>query len=98
MQLVMGRTKAQQYASRKEIARIFGYKNPSDLLKRFRVFADDNPNYFKPYTPYVKNTGMDTLYCIICFAFFFEYMDLVEAGTRSITFKNELERLKEVYG
>lgn len=97
MQLISTKVKTQHYASRKDVARIFGYKNPSDLLKRFRSFADDNPKHFSPYRAYIKNEGMDTLYCIICFAHFFENKDLLEAGNRSIEFKNELPRLKEVY-
>ena len=40
---------------------------------------------------------MDTLYNVICFAFYFENKDLLEAGTRSIKFADELPRLKEVY-
>ena len=87
----------KKYASRKTIAEIFDYKNPSKLLKTFRELADEQPHIFRPYKPYVKNKGMDTLYNVICFAFYFENKDLLEAGTRSIKFTDELPRLKEVY-
>ena len=87
----------KKYATRKTIAEIFDYKNPSSLLKTFREIADEQPHVFKPYKPYVKNKGMDTLYNVICFAFYFENKDLLEAGTRSIKFADELPRLKEVY-
>lgn len=97
MQLVTGVTKRQLYAKRSDIAVVFGYKNPNDLLKRFREYADDNPSVFVPYKPYIKNSGMDTLYNITCFGYFFENKDLLEAGTRSISFKKELPKLKEVY-
>src|SRR5699024_5274178 len=87
----------KKYATRKTIAEIFDYKNPSKLLKTFRELADEQPHIFWPFKPYVKNKGMDTLYNVICFAFYFENKDLLEAGTRSIKFSEELPRLKEVY-
>lgn len=40
---------------------------------------------------------MDTLYDILCFAYYFENKDLLESGTRSITFKQDLPRLREAY-
>lgn len=89
--------KTQQFAMTKDIARIFGYKDPAKLLKGFREYSDSNPKAFKPYKPYIKNQGMDTLYDIICFAYYFENKDLLDAGTRSISFKEELPRLREVY-
>lgn len=89
---------SQQYASRKNIAKIFDYKDPTKLLRGFRDLVDNNPSMFHPYKPYIKNNGLDTLYSIICFAYFFEFKDLLEAGTRSISFKKELPRLKEIYG
>lgn len=97
MELLQTKVKTQQFARRKDIACIFAYKNPSNLLKQFRQFADDNPKAFYPYKPYIKNVGMDSLYDILCFAYYFENKDLLEAGTRSISFKEELPRLKEVY-
>lgn len=97
MEVLTVKSKTQQYASRKEIARIFCYKDPTKLLRDFREYADDHTQSFYPYRPYIKNHGMDTLYDIICFAYYFENRDLLESGTRSITFKQELPRLKEVY-
>ena len=97
MELVIGKTKNQHYASRKDIARIFCYKDPTRLLKGFRNYADGHPKIFEPYKPYVKNDGMDSVYDILCFAYYFENKDLLEAGTRSISFKEELARLREVY-
>lgn len=88
----------QKYAFHKGIAEIFGYKSPGRMLKDFRDFVDGNPNYFKPIKrPYVKNKGLHTMYSIYAFAFYFENKDLVDAGSRSISFKKELENLKEVY-
>lgn len=95
MILMETKKKAQVWASRKNIAEIFGYKNPSDLLKNFREL---DPEIFHPYKPFVKNTGMDTMYSIICFAYYYENRDLIEAGSRSISFEKELPRLKEIYG
>lgn len=95
MILMETKKKSQVWASRKNIAEIFGYKNPSDLLKRFREL---DPDMFYPYKPFVKDTGMDTMYNIICFAYYYENRDLIEAGSRSISFEKELPRLKEIYG
>lgn len=97
MEILQAKKKTQQFAFTKDIARIFGYKDPVKLLKGFRDYVDDHPAAFNPYKPYVKNQGMDTLYDIVCFAFYFENRDLLDSGTRSITFKQELPRLKEVY-
>lgn len=95
--MLLTETMSQKYASRKNIADIFGYKDPTKLLRDFRNFADDNPSYFRPYKPYIKNQGLDTLYNIICFAFYFENKDLVDSGSRSISFKKEKKNLEEVY-
>lgn len=97
MEMVSIKTKTQQWAMAKDIGRILGYKQPSLLLKRFREFADKNPNYFAPHKPYLKIQGMDTVYDILCFAFYFENRDLLDAGTRSLNFKKDLPRLREVY-
>lgn len=97
MEILQAKKKTQQFAFTKDIASIFGYKDPVKLLKGFREYADSHPSAFNPYKPYVKNRGMDTLYDIVCFAFYFENRDLLDSGTRSITFKQELPRLKEVY-
>jgi len=97
MTIIQAVKKSQQLATRKDIAMIFGYKDPTRLLKDFRDYADHHPNAFLPYKPYIKNKGMDSLYDIICFAYYFENRDLLEASTRSISFKEELPRLKEVY-
>lgn len=87
----------KKYASRKTIGEIFDYKDPSKLLRGFRQLADERPSVFKPCVPYIENKGLDRLYNIICFAFYLENKDLLESGTRSIKFSDELPRLKEVY-
>lgn len=97
MQLIQAVTKTQQYATRKDIARIFGYKDPTRFLKNFREYANKHPKAFYPHKPFIDNEGMYTLYDIMAFAFYFENKDLLEAGTRSISFKEELPRLRQVY-
>lgn len=97
MEFIQAKVKTQQFASRKEVARIFCYKDPSRLLKDFREYADSHPKAFYPHKPYIKNAGMDTLYDIMSFGFYFENKDLLEADTRSISFKDDLPRLREVY-
>lgn len=97
MDLLQAKTKTQQYATPKSIGYIFCRKNPSTLLKNFREYAEKNPKTFYPHKPFIKNNGMDTLYDILCFAYYFENKDLLESGTRSITFKQDLPRLREAY-
>lgn len=97
MQLVEPKPVNQIWAKRKTIAKVFDYKNPSDLLKQFRKYADDHPRVFGKHKAYLKNQGMDTLYNVLAFAFYLENKDLLEAGTRSLRFNDELDRLKEVY-
>lgn len=97
MTILQVKTKTQQYAMAKDIGRIFGYKDPTKLLRGFREYADSHPIAFGSYKPYIKNKGLDTLYDIVCFAYYFENKDLLEAGTRSVKFERELPRLKEVY-
>ncbi|MFL2078725.1 hypothetical protein [Marinilactibacillus psychrotolerans] len=97
IQLIQAVTKTQQYATRKDIARIFGYKDPTRFLKSFREYVDEHPKAFYPHKPFIENKGMYTLYDILCFAYYFENKDLLESGTRSITFKQDLPRLREAY-
>lgn len=97
MQVLTVVKKTQQYASRKDIGRIFGYADPTRLLKAFRDYADADKDVFFPRKPYIKQSGMDTIYDIVCFAYFIENKDLLEAGTRSVSFKEELPRLREAY-
>lgn len=98
MEMLTVKKKTQQWAMAKDIGIIFGYKSPTKLLKRFRDFCDKNPNYFYPYKPYDKQSGMDTNYDIICFGFYYENRDLLDAGSRSLKFNSkEIARLKEVY-
>ena len=96
MQLLQTEYTTQKYASRKDIAEIFGYKDPSKLLAGFKKHADENPNYYKPVKPYVENSGMNTLYNIYAFAHYFQNRDLVEVN-RAIPFRKDLMDLKEVY-
>jgi len=86
----------QKYASRQDIAKIFGYKDPSKLLASFKKHADENPDYYKPVQPYIENRSMNTLYNVYAFAHYFQNRDLVEVN-RAIPFKEDLEDLKEVY-
>ncbi len=97
MQILEVRKTQQQFASRRDIGKIFGYKDPTRLLQSFREVADENPNQFKPHTPYIKNAGMETLYSVICFAYYLEFKDVVETRSRLTSFKKELPRLRKAY-
>lgn len=98
MEMLTANKITQRWAMAKDIGIIFGYKAPAKLLKGFRDFADNHPNYFSPYKPYLKQSGLDTTYEIICFAFYYENKDLLDAGSRSVKFNSqEIARLKEAY-
>lgn len=97
MNLVAVKTVPQHWARPKEVGRIVGYKDPSKLLKSFREFCEKRPNFFSPHKPFIKNEGMDISYDILCFAFYFENRNLLDAGSRSLNFQKDLIRLKEVY-
>lgn len=98
MELLTIRESKQIYAFPKDIGLLFGRKAPSRLLSSFRTFCDSRPNYFHPVKPYVDMQGSGTQYNVLAFAHYFENRDLLDAGTRSLKFKDDLERLKEVYG
>lgn len=97
MNIIKASFTPQYWAYTRDIALIFGYKNPSGLLKKFRLFCDERPNYFNPATPYIKDNSSDTKYNIFCFAHYFENRGLIDAGTRSLKFENDLPRLIEAY-
>lgn len=99
MELLTIRETKQIYAFPKDIGLMFGRKAPSRLLTSFRAFCDSRPNYFNPITkPYVDMAGSGTQYNVLAFAHYYENKDLLDAGSRSINFKADLGRLKEVYG
>lgn len=85
------------WVSAKDAGKLINQKNPSEWLKRFRDFADDNPHVFKPYKPYTAAGGRDTLYSPIALGYYYEYSDVLEAGTRSIKLADEEERLRKQY-
>ena len=98
MEILTVRETRQMYAFPKDIGLLFGRKAPSRLLSSFRKFCDSRPNYFHPIRPYVDMEGSGTQYNVLSFGHYFEHRDLLDSGTRSLNFKDDLERLKEVYG
>lgn len=99
MNLVTAKKLNQVYAYQKDIALIFGYKHPQRLLKAFRDICDERPSYFFPITkPYVRDGDSGASYNIYAFAHYFENRGLLDAGSRSLNFREDLQRLKEVYG
>lgn len=87
----------QYWALPKDIAHIFGYKSPTKLLSEFRSFCKKRPNYFKPVMPYREIDGTDTIYNVYAFAHYFENRKLLDAGSKSIKFEDDLPRLIEAY-
>lgn len=85
----------QYWAFPKDIARITGYKSPTKLLKSFRDFCEARPNYFKPCKPILVDG--ETQYNIACFLHYYENRTLLDSGTRSLNFKDDLPRLMEAY-
>lgn len=87
----------QVWGFQKDIAVIFSYRSPSGMLKRYRDFCDRNKSFFEPHKPYLDFEDSSYIYDIYCFAYYFENRGLLESGTRSLRFKDDLKRLKEVY-
>lgn len=85
------------WVSAKDAGKLINQKNPSEWLKRFRDFADDNPHVFKPYKPYTSSSKRDTGYSPVALGFYYEYSDVLEASTRSIKLADEEERLRIQY-
>ncbi|TLQ49310.1 hypothetical protein FEZ33_01375 [Ruoffia tabacinasalis] len=97
MNIIKATFTPQYWALPKDIALIFGYKSPTKLLTSFRAFCDSRPNYFNPTKPYRELEGTDTIYNVYAFAHYFENRQLLDAGTRSLKFENDLPRLVEAY-
>lgn len=83
-------------ARKKDLEALLNYSNLSAILKSFRKFVDENPKYYYPYEGYYKISGKDFVYDILPVYHYKRYQHLLDAGTRSITFKNEVPRLKEL--
>lgn len=98
MNIIKATFTPQYWALPKDIALIFGYKSPTKLLTSFRAFCDGRPNYFNPTKPYKAEEGTKTLYNIYAFAHYFENRELLDAGSRSIKFDDDLPRLIQAYG
>lgn len=81
----------------RDAKKLIHQKNPSEWLKRFRNFADEHPEVFYPYKPYSAVNGRDTGYSPVALGFYYEYSDVLEAGTRSIKLADEEERLRVQY-
>lgn len=97
MNIIKATFTPQYWALPKDIALIFGYKSPTKLLTSFRAFCDSRPNFFNPTKPYRDLEGSETVYNIYAFAYYFEHRKLLDAGTRSLKFENDLPRLIEAY-
>lgn len=95
MNIITANFTPQYWAYRKDIINVFGYKNPTELLRRFKEFCEARPNYFNPCTPFLEEG--DTQYNLYCFAHYYENRGLLDAGTRSLKFKDDLPRLIEAY-
>lgn len=96
MNVVQAFPVAQYWAYPKDLSIMFGYKNLAGMLKDFRGFAKSRPNYFSPVKPFIEGDG-DTRYNVFAFAHYFENRALLNAGTRSLSFKKDLPRLIEAY-
>lgn len=96
MEIVKVRSINPVYAYPKDLKAIVQKTNISNLLRDFRNFVDSHPNYFFPYRGYHKDQGRDTVYDIYPFLHYYENEHLLEAGSRSIDFKSDLPRIKEM--
>lgn len=86
----------QLYAFPRDIAVLIGQKSPTRFLKRFRDFCESRPNYFEGQYPYLEMEGSDVTYNIYCFLHWFEHRDLLDAGSRCVSFKKDIKRIREM--
>lgn len=96
MEVVKVRAMHSPYVYAKDIKVLINQKNVSNFLRDFREFVDENPSYFSPYRGYHKRTGKDALYDVIPILWFNENKEFATAGSRTVTFKQDLPRLKEL--
>ena len=78
----------------KDVQWLIGRKKTAtfEFLKEFKNFVEKRPNYFNPVKPIV-----DGQYNCLALMHFYENRNLLNAGSRSLNFKEDLPRLKEVY-
>ncbi|MGX7108325.1 hypothetical protein [Facklamia miroungae] len=99
MEIVKVRPVIQMWLYKKDVEQLIGRKSTSahNFLRDFEKFCRSRPNYFKPVKPFQSDSHSTTQYNYYAIVHFFENRELLMAGTRSINFKNDLERLKEAY-
>lgn len=96
MEIVKVRAMHSPYVYAKDIKVLINQKNVSNFLRDFREFVDENPNYFSPYRGYHKRTGKDSLYDVLPIIWYHENKSFANAGSRTVSFKQDLPRLKEL--
>ncbi|WP_419986205.1 hypothetical protein [Aerococcus viridans] len=96
VEVVKVRAMHSPYVYAKDIKVLINQKNVSNFLRDFREFVDENPSYFSPYRGYHKRSGKDSLYDVIPILWFNENKEFATAGSRTVTFKQDLPRLKEI--
>lgn len=79
----------------KDFKRMINRKNISALLKDFRDFVDRNPNYYYPFQGYIKWNN-ESQYEIFPLIHYYMNKHLLDANTRSIKFKDDLKRVKDM--
>ena len=84
------------YVYAREVKVLIGLKNVSKFLQDFRNFVDENPNYFSPYRGYHHAKGKDTKYDVLPIIWYHENKSFANAGSRTVTFKQDLPRLKKL--
>lgn len=96
MEAIKIRAMHSPYAYAKDIKQLINQKNVSVFLKDFREFVDENPNYFSPYRGYHYADKKDRLYDIYPILWYHENKSFANAGSRTVNFKDDLGRLKEM--
>lgn len=96
MEIVKVRAMHSPYVYAKDIKVLINQKNVSNFLRDFREFVDENPTYFSPYRGYHKTDSKDALYDVLPIIWYHENKSFANAGSRTVTFKQDLPRLKEL--
>lgn len=99
MEIINVKPVIQAWLYPRHVAVLIGAKatKTSNFLRDFEAFVAKRPNYFNPVKPMITGEGRDAMYNFYAIAHYHENKDLLDAGTRSLNFKEDLKRLKEAY-
>lgn len=98
MEIITIKPVSQQWLTASDVGKLIGRKKTSTntFLKSFKDFVDDRPNFFKGVKPIAKHDGSTALYNYWAINCYLENKDLLDARSRSISFKEYIHEKREL--